>query len=273
MKALVFNFPKKYFTVIKNDVQRQLTLRINIFSYRIGNLFELTVQIIIWSVIFKNVEVVKNYTYEEMISYIIIGWLIVYLTGNYGLENTVEENIFEGKISEFLIKPISYLKYIFFSSLGRGSIALVSAVFMQTIIIFLFRDAIVFNLTLAGMIILFAIIAATFVLKVFISIALGMVAFWTDRIIGIDYSFNIISKFFSGSYFTLSLLPPYALTVCKILPFAYTFYFPTQLFLGKINAVQGAMALGIEILWIFILYVIIKLMWKKGLKKYESVGI
>lgn len=273
MKVLEFNFSKKYLTVVKNEVQQQLTYRFNIFCYRIGNLFELIVQIIVWSVIFKNVELVRGYTYEEMITYIIVGWLIVYLTDNYGLENTVEENIFDGKLTEFLIKPISYLRYIFFFSLGRTSIALVSAIAIQAVIVFLFHDIIILNLGAGSALVLFGMLIATFLLKLFIAIALGMVAFWTDRIVGIDYSFRILFKFFSGAYFTLALLPPYALTVCKILPFAYTFYFPTQLFLGKISVFEGLKALGIEILWIFILYAIIKLMWKRGIKKYEGVGI
>lgn len=273
MKALEFNFPKKYLIVIKNEVQQQLTYRFNIFSYRIGNLFELMVQIIIWGAIFKNVEVVRGYTYEEMISYIIIGWVIAYLTGNYGLENVIENNIFEGKITEFLIKPLSYLRYIFFFSLGRTSIALFSAIVIQAVVVFLFHDFIILNLSAGSTLVLFGMLMATFLLKLFITIALGMVTFWTDRIVGIDYSFNVLFKFFSGAYFTLALLPPYALAICKFLPFAYTFYFPTQLYLGKISVFEGLKALGIEILWIFVLYGIIKLMWKKGIKKYEGVGI
>ena len=273
MKALKFSIPKKYLTVVKNEIQRQLAFRFDIFSYRIGNLFELIAQIIIWSVIFKNVEVVRGYTYPEMISYIIIGWLIVYLTGNYGLENRVEGHIFEGKITEFLIKPISYLKYIVFFCLGRLSLAFISAIFIQAIIIILYHNIIIFNLNVGAVLILLGMLVATFILKLFIAIALGMVAFWTDRIVGIDYSFNVLYKFFSGAYFTLALLPPFALTICKFLPFAYTFYFPIQLYLGKISVFEGLKALGIEILWIFILYGIIKLMWKRGVKKYEGVGI
>ncbi len=273
MKALEFKPSKKYLTVSKNEIQKSLEYRFDIFSYRVGNLFELIVQLIIWTTIFKNVASVRGYNYEEMISYIIIGSLITYLTANFGLESRVERDIFEGHINEFLIKPVSYIKYIFFTSLGRGSISLISAVIIQLIILLLYHNTIVFNLTLTGGIILFVMIIAAFILKIFIAIALGMVAFWTDRIVGIDYSFNVMFKFFSGAYFTLALLPPYALAICKFLPFAYTFYFPTQLYLGKISVFEGLKALGIEILWIFILYGIIKLMWKKGVKKYEGVGI
>lgn len=273
MKALEFDSSKKYLTVIKNEIQHQLTYRFNIIGYRVGNFFELFFQIIIWSIIFQKVELVRGYTYEEMVSYIVIGWLFMYLTGNYGIESIIENNISEGKITEFLLKPISYLKYIFCYSIGRASIALISAVIIQTVIIWFYSDVIVFNLDIKRIILLIAMVMATFVLRIFLSMILGMIAFWTDRIAGIDYSFNVVSRFLSGSYFTLSLLPPAVLIMCKFLPFAYTFYYPTQLYLGKISFSEGLAALGIEILWIIGLYVIIKIIWRRGIKKYEGVGI
>jgi ABC-2 type transport system permease protein len=273
MKAPVFKLTKKYTSVIKTEIQRALVHRFNILSYRIGNVIEIFFQLVIWGIIFQHTDVVRGYTYGEMIAYISFGWLFLYFTGTYGLENVIEDQIFEGKITEFLVKPISYLRYIHFFSLGRNSISILATVLIQIAIIFFYRDVIVVNFDFLSGIILVPMIIMAFILRLLFSIILGLTAFWTTRIAGIDYSANVIIKFFSGSYFTLALLPPLALTICKFLPFAYTFYFPTQLFLGKINAREGFEALGIEILWIFVLYGIIKLMWKRGVKKYEGVGI
>jgi ABC-type uncharacterized transport system permease subunit len=46
-----------------------------------------------------------------------------------------------------------------------------------------------------------------------------------------------------------------------------------QLYLKKIDLITGLKGLGVQIIWIIILYFIIKLVWNRGLKKYEGVGI
>jgi len=61
--------------------------------------------------------------------------------------------------------------------------------------------------------------------------------------------------------------------VSYFLPFAYTIYVPVQLYLGKISFAEGLRGLAIEILWLVALYIIIKVVWRLGLRKYESVGI
>jgi len=56
-------------------------------------------------------------------------------------------------------------------------------------------------------------------------------------------------------------------------PFIYTYYFPVQIVLGKVSTREAAEGLIIELLWIFVMYGIIKIVWRAGLRKYESVGI
>ncbi|TAK95854.1 hypothetical protein EPO05_03080 [Patescibacteria group bacterium] len=264
---------KKYYTVVKNELQRQLAFRLNLLSYRVGNLLEIVVQIIVWTVIFQKVDVVQGYARNEMISYVVFGWLFVFLTENYGLENIVEHNIFEGKVSEFLVKPISYLKYIFSFSLGRMSVALVSSIGMMLLVILFFRDQLIFNLDPVRALLLLGMVGAGLVLKIYFAVMIGMIAFWTQRIVGIDYSLGVFIKFFSGVYFPLVFLPPLALAICKALPFMYVFYVPTQLYLGKLSVGQGAWALVFELAWIVVMYFLTKLMWTRGLRKYEGVGI
>ena len=67
---------RKYLAVIKAEWQRQMTYRVNQFTFRIGNVFEILVQILIWTAIFQNVQVIRGYNYKEMMTYILIGWLL-----------------------------------------------------------------------------------------------------------------------------------------------------------------------------------------------------
>jgi len=77
----------------------------------------------------------------------------------------------------------------------------------------------------------------------------------------------------SGTFFPIVLLPAFLVKASYFLPFIYTIYIPVQLYLGKISFAEGLRGLAIEILWLVVLYGIIKVVWRFGLKKYESVGI
>ena len=110
-------------------------------------------------------------------------------------------------------------------------------------------------------------------MKFLLSILIGFISFWTTDNSGIFYSINTLSKFLSGAYFPINILPAAFLNFSLALPFIYTFYLPAQLYLGKISILQGLRGLGLEIVWVAILYCAIKVVWKMGLKKYERVGI
>jgi ABC-2 type transport system permease protein len=110
-------------------------------------------------------------------------------------------------------------------------------------------------------------------IKLFFSILIGFIAFWTTEIQGIYFFLNILKKFLAGAYFPVALMPIILYKISTMFPFIYTLYFPAQLYLGKISTSEGLKGLGIEIIWLLILYILIKIVWRLGRKKYEGVGI
>lgn len=264
---------KKYLSVVKTEWQRQLTYRATILSFRIGNIFELLIQLVIWSAIFRNVDTVKGYSYEEMITYILVGWLVLFLTSNFNLDNHVARQIHKGTLSNFLSKPISYIRYITYLSFGRVSLALLSGVIVQSLFIILFQKSIVITNDPALIIIAVFMIFIGFFIKLNLSIIVGFLAFWITEVSGVHFSLKVIQRFLSGAYFPTSLFPNGLVQIISCFPFVYTFFIPTQVILGKTNTREALIGLGVEIVWLFLLMVIVRILWKFGLKKYESIGI
>ncbi len=259
--------------IIKNEVGRQLTYRTSIISFVIGNMFELFAQLIIWTAIFKTLETVKGYTYHEMMTYVIVGWIFMFITTNYNLESVIAEDIHKGTLSNFVTKPLSYIRYIIAKASGRVTIALIVVCFQVLLVILLFHSYLVFNVTFSGLLILLLMLIMSYLIQLFLSIIIGLVAFWTIEIGGVYAIINTIANFLSGVYFPINLLPTVFLNFSLLLPFVYTFYIPVQFFLGKISQAEALRGVLVQIVWLFILYLIIKLIWKYGYKKYESVGM
>ena len=75
--------------IISNEIQRQFTYRATIAAYAVGNIAELVALTIIWTIVYKNIDIIKGYTSHEMISYIVFAWFFSFLTTTYAFEQNV----------------------------------------------------------------------------------------------------------------------------------------------------------------------------------------
>lgn len=264
---------KKYWHIITNEIQRQFTYRASIAAYAFGNIAELVALAVIWTIVYKNINMIKGYTSGEMISYVVFAWFFSFLTTTYAFERNVARDIHLGTLSNLLVKPQSYIRYVMAVATGRITIAFLIVLAQGAIVFSFFRNTLIFSLDFSTIILLLCMLVATYFINLFLSILIGFVAFWTTEINGTYYSFRVFSRFMSGTFFPISLLPVFFMKASFFLPFVYTIYIPVQLYLGKISFAEGLRGLAIEILWIAALYVIIKIVWRMGLRKYESVGI
>jgi len=263
----------KYWILIKNEFQRHLAYRANIISYSFGHLFEVTSQVIIWSVIYQNSQIIKGYSYSEMITYVVVGWLLLFATSNYGFEEKIAKDIHQGTLSNLITKPISYLKYMTAVSLGRIVIAFITVIIIEISMILIFRSRIIIDFSFIKISILVVMMILAFFIRLFFAILIGLIGFWIVEISGTYFSLNILSKFLSGAYFPINLLPAAYVTASLFFPFAYTFFVPLQIYLGKASLAQGLKGILVEFIWLVLLYAIIKIVWHFGLKRYEAVGI
>lgn len=258
--------------IISTAFQRNLTYRFTVLTYRVGEIAELLVLILMWTAIYASTGgVIKGFTLNEMITYVLIGNLCAIIVRNF-LPSYVSDYINEGKLSMFLVKPIPFIKYIFINELGRAFLATIISIFSQVAVILFFLNKIVINTDPLYLALIVLMIFFAFIIELLIGFLIGTIAFWTEEVSGIQTSLDRVKRFFSGGYFPLSLLPTAILGVGVYLPFAYSFYVPASLYLKKIDLRQGIQGIFIQIGWIIALSVLVHIVWKRGLRRYEAVG-
>lgn len=252
--------------------QRALTYRFTVFGYRIGESLELVILIVMWTAIFQNATVIGSMTLKEMITYLLVGNLFRVMVRNF-LSDAVARDIKEGQLSLSLVKPMGYFTYIMTKEIGRISVATLLSAISQVIVCAIFFNSLIFNLDPFYLLLILVMLILAFFTELLLSYLIGLIAFWTDEIDGIYSSIDSLKRFFSGGYFPLSLLPQSFVTLSFLLPFAYSFYVPTQLYLRKIDLTTGLKGVAVQLIWIGVLSLIIKFVWTRGLKNYEGVGI
>lgn len=263
---------KKYFVLINVFWQRSLAYRFTVLAYRVGEVFEVLILVFMWSAIYADAATIRGFTLREMLTYVLIGNLFNMVVRSWA-HQSVSRQIQEGTLSNFLVQPVNYFHYFIFREIGRHSLPTSLSIISQLGVTAFFYRTIIINTSFYALGAIAAMLVFAFITELFLSFLIGSIAFWTDETDGLYATIDRLQRFFSGGYFPLNLLPSAFLSASYYLPFAYSIYVPTQIYLGKESIAAGLKGLLVQIAWIMILYCIIQIVWRMGLKRYEAVGM
>lgn len=181
--------------------------------------------------------------------------------------------IANGDLSNYLLKPVSYLKYWFARDLSSKLLNIIFATFEVSILWLLLKPNIQMSSNLAVFLgfILSCILAI--VLNYLVSITTRFVAFWTpENTWGIAFVALVLQEILGGGIFPLDILPKFVNILLQFTPFPYLIYYPVAIFVGKIQGMELIRILGQTFIWIAVMLWLSNLVWRKGLKAYSSEG-
>jgi len=111
-----------------------------------------------------------------------------------------------------------------------------------------------------------------FLLRFLLEWTLAQAAFWTTRVSAINQSYFVMMLFLSGQVAPLALFPPWLQVAASILPFRWTLGFPVELLLGRLTPAEALMGLGVQAAWVALAYVLMRIVWRAGIRLYSAVG-
>ncbi len=263
---------KKYLHVLNIGIQNQLVYRVNFLFRACFSLLPLIATISLWRTVYAGKEgSVGGYTLAQMISYYLVVTLVDMFTAVNEDDWQIAADIREGNISQFLLKPIDYLKYRLCLFLAGRAIYTAIALVPVAIFIFFQREYFVApDWNTFGW---FALsIVMTALLQFFTSYAMALLAFWVLEVstfIFILFAFEYIA---GGHLFPLDILPPAIMKVLSFTPFPYQLYFPVSIYVGKSSGHALYQGLTVQFLWVVAAYLFARFMWARGIRKYSAVG-
>ena len=118
----------------------------------------------------------------------------------------------------------------------------------------------------------FPAVLLAFAVRFIIEWTLALAVFWTTRVAAVNQGYYVVSLFLAGQMAPLALLPKTIRIIASILPFRWMISFPVELLLGKVAAKEAALGFVAQILWLFIGFVLLKRIWRSGIRIYSAVG-
>ena len=111
-----------------------------------------------------------------------------------------------------------------------------------------------------------------FLVRFLLEWTLALAAFWTTRVTAINQVYFVLMLFLAGQIAPLTLFPHWIQVVAAILPFRWMLGFPVELVLGRLTPLQAVEGLGAQAVWVALSLLVIRQVWRAGVRVYSAVG-
>jgi len=264
----------KYQRIVTTTWQEYFQYRINFFLEILGGIITAVVILFLWLKIYESSGSIQigGYSISEMITYIIGGGIISSFVLLTAQGDEIDDDINEGTLSYFLVKPMNSSFYWFVRDQCRKFFTLFLGLSGFLIILIFARSFLVLPQTnTLAFLALFAIFLGGIIHFILFYI-FSIISFWLGRTWGFRFMIRVVMEIATGAMIPLSLLPGIWRIIIEAMPFKYLVYFPMQIYLGKISTTGIIQNLTYEIIWLVGLVFIGWVIWKQGIKRYTAVG-
>lgn len=266
------NKKSKYSITYKNSIQETITYRVSFFTGIFALLIPFFIKIALWKSAFavSGEENIQNYNFNSILLYNSLVLIFGYLT-RFFFHYQIAFEIKNGELSKYLTKPLDYTGYWLSRVLGTKTIeGLYSLVFIVIVGIAFFGTF--KGIPVTNIVCCILVVALSAILNFYIYYCISLLTFWFIEVFSLFTALDFIISFLSGQIVPLDILPNKVGRLLDLLPFSYGVYFPTKIIVGGIDSQEIFIKMGIQIVWIILLSILSKVMWKIGILKYESVG-
>lgn len=261
---------RKYWAIFKVNWQKSFEYRADFIGHLGMGIITFVVMYFVWGAVFKGRDTFNGYTFSSMMTYVLLTKFLHFaLRHNIGRQ--IAEEIKEGRISLYLIKPVSYIKWWFAIFLADRSFEFIIRLTMLTVfLLFLPKVIIFFGIGRLSLFLSFTVISLIF--NYLSNLFIASFAFWLTDVRLFRSAIFMIFDFLAGGLIPLDIMPSFLKNLGLILPFQFSAYFPIKLYQGGLDSFQIYKGFLLMLVWIIFSVIMMKIIWRKGIRKYEAVG-
>lgn len=263
---------QKYWTIFSLSWQNEFTYRINFILWRVRNILGFLMVYFLWSGVFLTQTQIFGYSQNQILAYIFIALLVRAIVMSAPSADNIGSEIGNGDLSNYLLKPVGYLKFWFTRDLSSKILNISFVTLELTFLYFVFKPDLHLPSLISFISFLISTILAT-AIYFYLSSSARFIAFWApEDTWGLAFILFVLIETLGGGLFPLDVLPVHFYTILQFTPFPYLLYFPVAIFAGKIESSQTVQVLLQSLGWLVGVYLLHLILWKKGLRTYTSAG-
>ena len=272
-----------WWTILRITLEERLVYRGDFALGTLMRFLPIVTQIFLWWAIFDAIDVssstaavgertIAGYSYNNFVAYFLLTMVARAFSSMPGLASGIAVQVRDGEIKKFLIQPIDIVGFLLLSRLAHKLAYYSVAIGPFVLVFFLCRGFFPGWPDAVTMVAFISSLIMGFLIGFFLEAAIGMISFWFLEVSSLLFVYMLFSFFLSGHMFPLDMLPAPWGGIVKLLPLQYLAYFPSAVFLGKVQGAELTQQLCLQALWVVVLMGACRLMWSRGVKRYSGFG-
>ncbi len=256
---------KKYFSIFKITLQEYFTYRLNMLMWRIRQIFVFLIPFFIWKSVLGGGGEIYGYNFPAVMTYL-FGTTILRSLVMGSRTVDLAWMINSGYLTIPLMRPIGMFRFFITRDAADKLFNLSFIIFEIPLIYLIFHPPVFLQSNPLQLLYTACSMLLAIFIYFFINIIFGAIGFWSRDVWAPRFLLMVIMEFATGAMFPLDMLSSFWQKIMLATPFPYLLYVPLKIYLGQ------SVSLLPQILWVIILGVISKIVWQKGLLRYEAEG-
>ena len=259
-----------YLQQFKTSLAAMLQYRAALVIWLIGQVLEPLIYLVVWTVVSATQGgSVGGFTTGEFAAYFIVLMLVNHMTYTW-IMYEYEYRVRHGSLSFALLRPVHPIHSDIADNVSSKVISFPGMLLAAGALGLLFRPT--FHFVPWAVAAALPAVVLAFLLRFFIEWSLALAAFWITRVSAINQSYFVAMLFLSGQVAPLTLFPGWIQMIAAILPFRWMIAFPLELLLGRLTPIETMEGFATQILWIGLAWILMRTLWRSGVRAYAAVG-
>jgi ABC-2 type transport system permease protein len=263
----------KYRAAFSVGLQSNLVYRVNFGIRGFFSFFHLIVVFILWSAAYRGNPDIGGFSFAQTFTYFVALIVVQFMIGAFNEDYQISEDIRNGLINQFLLKPVNYFAYRFSIYLSARLVTGLLILLPVIVTYPLLKEHLVLPTDTWRLTIGLPALFMSALIQFGIAYCFGMLTFWFLEIQGLVILSMALESVLGGQIFPLDLMPEWLFRISQYLPYYYQMYFPVAIFTGRLNDPNAALqGLLIQAMWVVVILSLGHLLWRRGLRLHTAVG-
>jgi ABC-2 type transport system permease protein len=256
------------FALIRHTWLSWMQHRSFFFLLALGWMISPLIYLFMWSTAVGS-ETIGGLSKGDFIAYYLI--LIVVNQLTYAQTNwTVGDMIRDGNMSRLLLYPMSPVFNTLATEIAGKVVYMVFVIPLTSLLAFFLKPELSFSL-MQAILFIFSL-GLAWMLRFFWGYWLALLAFWMTHSQSLLALQDTLIFLLAGQVAPTMLLPDTLQTLAKILPFRYMVAFPVEILTGQVTDSGVLTGFYFQLGWLIVSFTLFRVLWRKGARRYVSVG-
>jgi ABC-2 type transport system permease protein len=259
-----------YVQEAKIAIAEQIQYRVANYMYMLGMVAEPVIYLVVWQTVANQQGgSVAGISAGQFAAYYIV-WTLVRNINIVFTPYGWEERIREGRLSAQLLRPLFPIVEDLGFFLGWKPVVILLWLPIALFLSLVFRP--VLHPTPLAIAVFAVSLLGAYLIRSLNQSSLGLITFWTTRVGPIFQLYIAAELLLSGRLVPMTLMPDWVQQIANVLPFQWTFGFPIEALVGDLPPEQLLGGLAMQLLWIVVGSVLVRVVWHFAVRRYSAVA-